>query len=67
MFSVCRRYVRRDANTFSLNDNFHVRVANYVLRTVLHVFQNVSFCYLNWGGGGVCGKFFHESLSERWS
>jgi type IV secretory pathway VirB3-like protein len=31
MFAVCRLYVHRDANTFSLNDTFHVRVANYTL------------------------------------
>lgn len=31
MFSVCRHYVHRDANTFSLNDIFHIRVVKYVL------------------------------------
>lgn len=31
IFAVCRHYVHRDANTFSLNDIFHIRVANYVL------------------------------------
>ena len=29
--SVCRRYVHRDASTFSLNNIFHIRVAKYVL------------------------------------
>jgi hypothetical protein len=51
MLSVCHPYVHRDANTFSLNDIFHVRFANYVLCSVLHGVQNVSFYYIISVGG----------------
>jgi len=31
MFTACCHYVHHNANTFSLNNIFHIRVANYVL------------------------------------